>query len=179
MKICLAVWISPLALLQLTLAEEAATPALEQRTQCFTIELKGPVADVTPLFGPVREVEWAPDWSPHFVYPAQGAQREGVLFTTTDGQGTDQLWVLTRYEVGNGRVEYVVLKPGLTAGEIKISVVPDGTRHSKATIRYRRSALAPEGNAEVAKLDAHWAKEQRIHWETALNNALAKGGWHD
>jgi hypothetical protein len=37
----------------------------------------------------------------------------------------------------------------------------------------------PEGNEEVAKLDARWAEEQRIHWETAINEALAKGGLHD
>jgi hypothetical protein len=66
--------------------------------------------------------------------------------------------------------------PAFTANEIKIRVVPDGEQHCKATITYRRSALAPEENEEVAKLDAHWAEEQRIHWETAINEALAKGG---
>lgn len=179
MKIWFAVWPSLLTLVQLALAEEAGTLAVKQRTQCFTIELNGSVADATPLFGPVREVEWAPDWSPRFVHPAQGAQQDGVVFTTTDGQGTDRLWVLTTYDVGNGRVEYVVLMPGLTASEIKISIVPDGKQRCKATITYRRSALAPDGNAEVVKLDAHWAEEQRVHWETALNDALAKGGRHD
>jgi uncharacterized protein involved in outer membrane biogenesis len=41
------------------------------------------------------------------------------------------------------------------------------------------TALAPEGNIEVAKLDAHWAEQQRTHWETAINEALIKGGIHD
>jgi hypothetical protein len=76
-------------------------------------------------------------------------------------------------------VEYVVVTPAFTANEIKIRVVPDSERHCKATITYRRSALAPDGNEEVAKLNAHWAEEQRIHWETAINEALAKGGIHD
>jgi hypothetical protein len=109
----------------------------------------------------------------------QGVQREGVVFTTTSGHGKDRLWLLTTYDVMDGRVEYVVITPALTANEIKIRVVPDGGQHCKATIRYRRSALAPEGNGEVAKLDAHWAEEQRIHWQTAINEALAKGGIHD
>ncbi|HEU5246023.1 MAG TPA: hypothetical protein VFU09_02930, partial [Candidatus Udaeobacter sp.] len=73
----------------------------------------------------------------------------------------------------------VVLIQGFAANEIKIRVVPDGEQHCIATITYRRSALAPEANEEVAKLDAHWAEEQRIHWETAINEALAKGGIHD
>ena len=71
------------------------------------------------------------------------------------------------------------MTPAFTASEIKIRVLSDGERHSRATITYRRSALAPEGNDEVAKLDAHWAEQQRIHWETAINEALTKGGIHD
>ena len=166
--------------LKLALAQGALVGAtdgamLEQRTQSFTIVLNGTVADTTPLFGPVREAEWAPDWSPRFIQPAQGAQREGVVFTTISGQGRDRLWLLTAYDVGDGRVEYVVTTPAFTVTEIKIRVVYDGEQHCKATIKYRRSALAPEGNEEVAKLDAHWAEEQRIHWETAINKALENG----
>lgn len=72
-----------------------------------------------------------------------------------------------------------MITPAFTANEIKIRVLSDGERHSRAMIMYRRSALAPEGNIEVAKLDAHWAEQQRIHWETAINEALIKGGVHD
>src|SRR5262249_865722 len=93
--------------------------------------------------------------------PPQGTQHDGVVFTTTDSLGKNRLWMLTTYDVGHGRVDYAVLIPGLTASEIKIRIVPEGKEHCKATITYRRSALAPEGNAEVARLDAHWAQENR------------------
>jgi hypothetical protein len=126
----------------------------------------------------MREAEWAPDWSPLFIHQVQGAQREGAVFATTI-HGRDRLWLLTTYDVRNGRVEYVVMTPEFTANEINIRVVPNGEQHCKATITYRRSALAPEGNEEVAKLDGRWAEEQRIHWETAINEALARGGSHD
>src|SRR6266542_2306736 len=172
MKTYLAIWTWSLALVQAASAGEVGTAAaVEQRTQSFTILLNGSVANVTPLFGPVREAEWAP----RFIHPTQRVQREGVVLTTTSVHGKERLWMLTTYDVRNGRVEYVVMIPAFTANEIKIRVVPDGEEHSKATITYRRSALIPEGNEEVAKLDAHWAEEQRIHWETAINEALAKG----
>ena len=174
MKNYFTMWACCLALVQAALAGEAGTATIEQRAQSFTIELNGSVADVAPLFGPVREVEWAPDWSPRFIHPAQGLQREGAVFTTTTAHGRDRVWLLTAYDVTNGRVEYVVMTPAFTADEIKIRVVPDGEQHCKATITYRRSALAAEGNE-----DAHWAEEQRIHWETAINEALAKRGSHD
>ena len=179
MKSYLTMWACCLALVQAASAGEAGTATVEQRAQSFTIGLNGPVADVTPLFGPVREAEWAPDWSPRFIHPAQGVQREGVVFTTTSGDGRDRLWLLTTYDLRNGRVEYVVVTPAFTFSEIKIRVLSDGERHSRATITYRRSALAQAGNTEVAKLDAHWAEQQRIHWETAINEALTKGGVHD
>ena len=167
MKNYLTLWALGLALVQAALAGEAGAAVVEQRTQSFTIILNGSVSDVTP------------DWSPRFIHPAQGVQREGVVFTTSGGHGSDRLWLLTTYDVRNGRVEYVVVTPAFTANEIKIRIVPDGEHHCNATITYRRSALAPEGNEEVAKLDAHWAEEQRNHWETAINEALAKGGIHD
>ena len=139
-----------LALVQAALMGEAVTASVQQRAQSFTIGLNGSVADVTPLFGPVREAEWAPDWLPRFIHPAQGVQREGVVFSTTSGDGRDRLWLLTTYDLRNGRVEYVVITPAFTASDIKIRVLSDGERHSRATITYRRSALAPEGNTEVA-----------------------------
>ena len=178
MRIYLALFAWSIALFQSTLAGEAGR-AVEQRAQSFTIGLNGSVADVTPLFGPVREAEWAPEWSPRFIHPAQGAQEDGVVFTTTTGPGKDRLWLLTAYDIKEGKVEYVVVIPALTASEIKIRIVPDGEQHCKATITYRRSALTPEGNEEVAKLDAHWVREQQIHWERAINEALAKGRHHD
>jgi hypothetical protein len=73
----------------------------------------------------------------------------------------------------------VFVTSDFTANKIKIRVLPDGEKQCRAVITYRHSALALEGNEEVAKLDAHWAEQQRVHWETAINAALAKGGAHD
>jgi hypothetical protein len=161
-------------------ADRAAGPtALEQRTQSFTISLKGSVVEVTPLFGPVREAEWAPSWTPRFLHPTNGGQTEGAVFTSVSSNGTERLWLLTAYDVKEGRVEYVFVAPGFTANQIKVRVVPDGDEQCKATVSYRHSALAPEGNAEVEKLNVHWAEQQRAHWETAINAVLTKRGVHD
>src|ERR1700726_2880357 len=83
--------------------------ALQQRMESFTIVLNGSAASVTPLFGPVRETEWAPTWVPRFIHPAEGAQREGVVFTTTTGDGKERFWLLTAYDAKEGRVEYVFI----------------------------------------------------------------------
>jgi hypothetical protein len=153
-----------------------AAAILAQQTQSFTISLQGPVAETTPLFGPMREAEWAPGWNPRFINPPEPAQREGVVFTTANNQGKERIWLVTEYDANAGRVGYVLITPGIALATIKIRVQPDGDRHSKATITYAFAALAPEGNAEVNQHDAHWAEKQRGHWETAINAVLAKGG---
>ena len=47
---------------------------LAQSTQSFTLRLHGTVAQALPLFGPVREAEWAPHWSPQFLHQPGGGQ---------------------------------------------------------------------------------------------------------
>src|SRR5436309_15453228 len=74
--------IAILAFIDLKEGRAGPSAPLEQRTESFTIKLHGAVSEVTPLFGPVQEEEWAPGWNPHFLHPAEGAQREGVVFTT-------------------------------------------------------------------------------------------------
>jgi len=176
MESYLTIWVCGLALIQAALAGEAGRAVVEQRTQILRDRVKRLGSRCNAPFwtgtrGGVVAV--------FFIHPAQALQREGGVFTTTSADGKDRFWLLTTYDPGNGRVEYVVMAPAFTANEIKIRVVPYGEQHSRATITYRRSALAPEGNDEVAKLDAHWAERQRSHWETAINEALAKGGIHD
>jgi hypothetical protein len=165
--------------IQLPASRSAGAEVLEQRAQSFTINLRGSVADVTPLFGPVREAEWAPNWKPRFLHPALGGQSQGAVFTSVSSNGTEILWLLTTYDVNEGRVEYVFIAPGFTANQIKIRVVPNGDGQCKATITYRHSALAPEGNDEVEKLNPHWAEQERVHWERAINGTLAKGKAHE
>jgi hypothetical protein len=150
----------------------AAAPALEHREQSFSIHLNGSVAKATPFFGPVRESEWAPGWTPRFVHPSEGIQCEGAVFTTTNPDGKQRLWMLTAYDPSEGRVEYVVITAGLTANQIKIQVSRDGENRCQATITYRHTALSVAGNAEVAKLDPAWREQQRSHWENAINAAL-------
>src|SRR5438270_3947058 len=105
---------------------ENAGAELEQRTQSFTISLKGSVAEVTPLLGPVRETEWAPGWAPHFLHPPEAGQREGAVFTTTTKDGRERLWLLTPYDVEQGQAEYVSIAPRFTATQTKIQATTDG-----------------------------------------------------
>ena len=144
------------------------------REQAFTIHLNGAVAEVAPLFGPVRESEWAPEWQPQFRYPLPPAQVSGAVFTTKTHDGRERIWLLTTYDEKEGRISYVVVIPGVTASEIGIQILPDGNDKSVATITYRHTALSDDGIVEVEKLGPSWAEQQRVHWQTAINEALSR-----
>lgn len=155
----------------------AGRAPLAQSTSTFTLALNAPMDRAFPMFGPVREAEWAPGWAPTFLYPAEGAQRGGTVFTTAGGHGLHagtQLWVLTDYDATAGRVDYVVLSAGVAVVEIKIRLAPDGPQRSRATVAYRRTALAPAANEHVAGFTRQWESEQQAHWQQAINLALEK-----
>ena len=149
------------------------------RQQSFVLHLNGSVSAVTPLFGPVHEAKWSPAWTPRFVYPAVADQIEGAVFTTNSHSGRECIWVMTVYDDKQGRVEYVVATPGVTASQISVRILPEGKDNCRATVTYRHTALGAEGNAEVEKLDAAWAEQQRRHWEVAINQALARESRND
>src|SRR5215471_8470584 len=151
-----------------------AQSLLAQHTRSFTFDLPAAVADATPLFGPVREREWSPEWAPRFLHPADPAQRVGAVFTTT-GHGGTRLWVLTTYDPVAGRVAYVVNDPDFLITEIEISVIPAGDRASRVTVTYRRSALTSRANEQVEALTPEWAVEQARHWSAAIAAALKRG----
>jgi hypothetical protein len=149
-----------------------AQPALRDASRSFTVELDAPPAVAFPLFGPVREAEWAPGWKPKFLHPATPAQAPGAVFLTEGEHGT-LTWLVSRYDEAAGEVAYEVLAPGYALTRITIRVAPAPTAgHSIATVGYRRAALSPSANAYVEAFERHF-ESQGPHWQAAINSALA------
>ena len=149
------------------------TPALARESRTMRLQLSADADSVFPLFGPVRESEWSPDWSPRFLYPAAPAQGpDGAVFTTDGPGGAASVWVMTDYDAAARGVRYVILHPGLSVGELSIHVAPAGPRASTAEVTYRFTALGPAGNDAIARWVEHFPHMQP-HWEQALNARLA------
>lgn len=151
----------------------SADAQLVQATATFGLSLNAPAARAFPLFGPVREAEWAQGWAPSFLFPRGGVQQEGAVFTTPGVHGHSGLWVLTDYDATSGRIGYVIVSPGNMLTQIRIQVAPEGATRSRATVTYRRTALSAASNAQ-APFPRQWEDEQRVHWEHAINAALGK-----
>lgn len=153
--ILLLVWIS------------CALPAQERAhaEAAMTLHLNAAPVVVFPLFGPVREAEWAHGWNPTMLYPTDRAQKTGSVFTTGK-----LIWILTDYDESTLRVSYAVIEPGVSAEQLEIVLKPLGGA-TEATVTHRWTALSESTNSRVAGW-AHEFPAEREHWEHAINQRL-------
>ena len=139
-----------------------------------TIRLKGPVDKVFPLFGPVREAEWAPGWSPEVVYPAGSEVAEGMVFRTP-GETGETLWVIVRYDPAQLTVVYANVTPGYMVNRILIRCAATDGGETAATITYWHVALGEPGNDFIRHMDAEAYAAKMQHWQQAINYRLETG----
>ena len=94
-----------LALARATSAGVAGTAVLEQPNAIVHDWVKRLGRGLYAVFGPVREAEWAPDWSPRFIHLAQGRTARGRRVHYGKRSRQDRLWLFTTYDARNGQVE--------------------------------------------------------------------------
>jgi hypothetical protein len=161
------------ALGQSACARHDAVPSLSHAAASIELHLNASADAAFPLFGPVRESEWAPEWSPVWIYPSAPLQSaDGAVFTTTHHAGV-ATWVMTVYDTDKRTVEYVNFIAGRRVTQISITVWPDTVATSIARVSYRVTALSHEGGEFVA----HFAKNfpgEGPHWEKAVNDSISK-----
>jgi Polyketide cyclase / dehydrase and lipid transport len=136
----------------------------------ITLRLAAPPAAVFPLFGPVRESEWAPHWNPTILYPPGRSQSAGEVFTTRQ-HDHDVVWVLTTYDDAALRIAYVIVRPNISASQLDIALKPIGEKETEATVTHRVTSLSEDGDSFVKEFAAEFPLE-REHWEQAISNRL-------
>lgn len=148
----------------------------ERVQRSATIELNGPVETVFPLFGPIREKDWAHGWNPQVIYPNDTLVAKNMVLRThggLHGSGEPYTWVVVRYEPENFLIEYLV-STSERLWFITVSCSPAGPNTS-ATITYSYTGLTDEGNKKNKKaIDDMYASELK-DWEVAVNHYLRTG----
>jgi len=142
----------------------------------FTLRLPAPPSVVFPLFGPVRESEWSPHWNPAILYPPDRSQKAGAVFITRE-QDEDVIWVLTTYDESALRMNYVIVSPQRTAGELEIALKAVGDKETEATVTHRLTSLSGAGDVYV-KLVGREFPQERNHWLQALTKRLRELASH-
>jgi hypothetical protein len=139
------------------------------------IVLNGSVDHVFPLFGPIREKDWAEGWEPQILYGETEAE-EHMMFTSKSRYPDEQVytWVVTKLEPARHLIEYTVSAPG-RIWFITVSCEELHRDKTRATITYSFTALeekAVKRNQEsLDKMFAH----QLTDWQEAINYYLATG----
>jgi hypothetical protein len=145
--------------------------SLVQATRTMTLDLPAAADKVFPLFGPVRESEWSPDWRPAFVTPlAREQTSDGAVFTV-EGDPDSAVWVMTDYEPDTRRVRYVIVRPGALVTQLWIEVRSTGPNASQADVTYRTTLLGPAGRPALDHFISGFA-HRKPHWEHAIRTAL-------
>ena len=139
-----------------------------------TIRLDGTPGEVFPLFGPIREMDWAEGWSPRVVHPGGDPIGEGAAFTHGTGD-QETFWLMTTYDPDRGRVEYAVVFPGSRICRISIGMEGTDDRHTLATVRYAYTGLDAAGVRFVAGYSDVTHRKRIAAWEKAVNHYLKTG----
>ena len=140
-----------------------------ERTEEF--EVAAPMDEVFPLFGPDREGDWASDWRPEPVYPVEVTAVEGAVFRTS--HSGEAVWVVSRFDGAQRRVEYTTFRPDDRVGRIIVTVSEEG-QESLVQVTYAFTALSESGRRHVAEFTEVHYREMIAHWKRAIDEFLRR-----
>ena len=146
----------------------------EKVTRTAEIHLNGAIAEVFPLFNPVEEPKWAPQFQPRFIYPADQTVQEGMTFTTAGHHGeADFVWRINEYDPAAYHIQYLVYGAD-RYWTITIDCRDLDGGKTSAQVTYDFLPLAEAGvAASQASIEAMFAHDL-TDWEQAINSYLEK-----
>lgn len=142
------------------------------------ITLNAPPREVFPLFGPIREKEWAAGWDPQIIFSSSELVEEHMVFQTPSHHGHGEsgyTWTVSKYDQTQGLIEYTVFSSEriwwITI-QCSEEILDQSTR---AEITYTYVGLTGLGNAINEKaMQVMFAHDLR-DWEAAINHYLETG----
>ncbi len=150
---------------------------LNQRiTKTATIFIKGKVAEVFPLFGPIKEKEWAPGWNPEIIYSQTGIVEKHMIFRTARkfDEAEDYTWVITHCDPEACFIEYAV-NTSERIWFIAVQCRSESDGMTSASVTYTFTALTDKG-ARLNEIALEKMYENDLKdWEEAINYYLKHG----
>jgi hypothetical protein len=141
-----------------------------------TIHLQATIDKAFPLFGPIREKDWAYGWSPEVIYPNDTLVERHMVFRTHGGlHGSPETytWIVVNYEPLQAMIEYMV-----TASErfwfitVSCSAAGSGT---DVTVTYSYTGFTEEGSRRNDLAITDMFASDLEDWQEALNHYLTTG----
>ncbi|HZY81424.1 MAG TPA: hypothetical protein VFE50_18000 [Cyclobacteriaceae bacterium] len=141
-----------------------------------SITVRAPIDDAFPLFGPIREKDWAHGWNPDVIYPKDVLVAKHMVFRTQGGlHGSPEAytWVIVNYDPAKYLIEYMV-----SAAErfwfitVTCHLADQGTQ---VTVTYSYTGLTETAiQKNLTAINQIFTSDLK-DWETAINYYLSTG----
>jgi hypothetical protein len=146
-------------------------------TRSATILLTDRVENVFPLFGAIREKEWANGWDPDILYSNSEIEEYMVFRTKADNEDEDYYqWVVTKYDPLNFMIEY-----SISATErvwfVRVEC-RDCNNETLATITYTYISLSEKAHQRNRQGIEKIFFSDLADWEQLINHYLTTGKKH-
>jgi hypothetical protein len=175
-----AIWVLALGIFPGSLSSaaqqsaDAAAVVPMHVSNSFEFDVRAPMTEVAPLFGPEGERCWSgKHWNPVFFYPQPAKDLEGSVFTVQHGPHT-VVWVNTIFDLAGGRMQYVAVIPDAMAFTVDVQLNPAGATATHVRVTYTRTALDTGMNDEVTAM-GNEDRENGPHWQRAIESYLKNG----
>jgi hypothetical protein len=149
-------------------------PERISRSATFTVH--GKTENVFPLFGPVREAEWAEGWQPEILYRTsdQTLVEEHMIFQTNGREGEGKYtWVITQYQPEEFVIEYTIsTQERIWFVKVECKSFQDDTN---VKVTYTYTGLSEEGNTKNEQALKRMFANDLKDWEEAINYYLKTG----
>ena len=139
-----------------------------------TIEIRGRREKIFPLFSPLGEKDWVPDWDPTFHYPRSGELVEGGVFTTSREGEQDTIWLVMEFEPLEFRVKYARVTPGSRVAVVEVRCEEADGGATRAQVSYTFTALSDGGNEYLAEFNEAHYRDYIESWRPAIDDYLTE-----
>jgi hypothetical protein len=137
------------------------------RSRAITLRGRLPVgagiADAFPLFSPEGERRWVPGWDPELLHPSGAEWEEGQIFRTRDETG-DAVWLVTRLDRRQHRVEYHRVQPGRWVAHITVQCRELEGSRTEVETAYAFVGLSAVGNREIDAMTQESYDAKMTRW---------------
>jgi hypothetical protein len=138
-----------------------------------SITLAGPVDQVFPLFSPLGEKRWVPDWDPEILHPPGAVWEEGLVFRTGEEMGR-AIWVVTRLDRNRHEVQYHRVEPERYVARIEVRCSAAAAGVTEASTIYEFIGLSRKGNDEIAAMTQEGYAQKMARWTGWINACLKR-----
>jgi hypothetical protein len=147
-------------------------------SKASSIKLDGGPQQVFPLFGPIKEKEWAEGWNPQMVLSYPDLIEEHMVFQTPSGHPEDPdpaTWIVSKYDPDHWFIEYTVFNEARLWWISINCLEEERAATTSATIKYTYLGLNEEANRLNQSALEGMFRQDLKDWEHAINHYLKTG----